>query len=313
MTIKILFLLYLSFTFFSTLCIIEISKIVHRCGSETSGLLFLSGRICYHIAMKKISFIILLSSLIFLASAPAQANDIACKTTGLASLNLTPLAVVCGAAVDAINPCEFAILILLMASMLTLEDNRKKALKTGLSFVAAIFIAYFLMGVGLLQFIRTYTLSFADYFYKIVGVLAIIIGLLNIKDYFWYGGGGFIMEVPQRWRPKMKGLIRKITTPWGGLLIGLLVSLFLLPCTSGPYVVILGILAAKTEFFKTLLYLIVYNLIFIAPMLAIVLAIYFGLSPERAEAWRKEKLRLLHLIAGIALILLGVAILTGWI
>lgn len=243
---------------------------------------------------------------------PAQASESACQT-GLASLNLTPVAVVCGAALDAINPCEFAILILLMASMLILDDTRKKALRTGLSFVAAVFIAYFLMGVGLLEFIRVYTLSFADYFYKIVGVLAIVIGALNIKDYFWYGGGGFLMEVPQRWRPKMKELIRSVTTPLGGFLVGLIVSLFLLPCTSGPYVVILGLLASKTNLFNAIIYLIVYNLIFIAPMLAIVLAMYYGLPPEKAENWRKSKIRLLHLIAGIVLVALGVFILAGWI
>ena len=121
------------------------------------------------------------------------------------------------------------------------------------------------------------------------------------------------MEVPQRWRPKMKGLIRGVTNPFGAFAVGLLVSLFLLPCTSGPYVVILGLLAAKTTFIKAFLYLILYNLIFILPMAAIVLAIYYGLSPERAENWRQKKLRLLHLIAGVILIALGVVILGGWI
>jgi cytochrome c biogenesis protein CcdA len=261
---------------------------------------------------KKLIFITFILGLILIALPAQAAADNTCKT-GLASLNLTPVAVVCGAALDAINPCEFAILILLMASILIADDTRKKALRTGFSFVAAVFIAYFLMGVGLLEFIRVYTLSFSGIFYKIVAVAAIIIGLLNIKDYFWYGGGGFIMEVPQRWRPKMKELIRGVTTPWGGFLVGLIVSLFLLPCTSGPYVVILGLLASKTHLFNAIIYLIVYNLIFIAPMVAIVLAMYFGLPPEKAENWRKEKIRLLHLIAGLVLVALGIAMLAGWI
>lgn len=266
--------------------------------------------------MRKIcqSIIILtLLSLVFFGAAPSLAAEEACATGGLLSLNLTPWAVACGAALDAINPCEFAILILLMASLLLNNENRKKALLTGLSFIAAVFIAYFLMGVGLLEFLRAYTLSASKYFYNIVGGLAIILGLFNIKDFFWYGGGGFLMEVPQSWRPKMKGLILKITTPLGAFLTGLIVSLFLLPCTSGPYIVILGLLASKTELAKALIYLVFYNLIFIAPMLAIVLALYWGLSPERAEAWRKQKLRLLHLIAGVVLVVLGVVILGGWI
>ena len=257
------------------------------------------------------AIILSLLALSLLGAAPALANEIACQTGTSLSLNLTPWAVACVAALDAINPCEFAILILLMGSLLVNEDNRKKALKTGLSFIAAIFVAYFLMGVGLMEFLRVYTLSVSQYFYYFIGALAVILGLLNVKDYFYYGGGGFLMEVPQSWRPKMKGLILKITTPLGAFLTGLLVSLFLLPCTSGPYVIILGMLAAKTTFFQALLYLIFYNIIFIAPMLAIVLAIYWGLSPERAEAWRKQKLRLLHLIAGVILLVLGIMILGG--
>ncbi len=257
--------------------------------------------------------ILSLLTLTILGAAPALANEAVCKTGGALSLNLTPWAVACGAALDAINPCEFAILILLMGSLLLNEDNRKKALFTGLSFIGAVFIAYFLMGVGLLEFLRAYTLSVSQYFYYVIGALAIILGLLNIKDYFYYGGAGFLMEVPQSWRPRMKGLILKITTPFGAFLTGLLVSLFLLPCTSGPYVVILGMLASKTTVVQALLYLVFYNLIFIAPMLAIVLAIYWGLSPEKADAWRKQKLRLLHLIAGVVLLILGIAILGGWI
>ncbi len=257
-------------------------------------------------------FFLFIAALLFITS-PVYADEGGTCQTGLQSLNLTPVAVVCGAALDAINPCEFAILILLMASILIADDTRKKALRTGLSFVAAVFIAYFLMGVGLLEFIRVYTLSFAGIFYKIVAALAIIIGLLNIKDYFWYGGGGFIMEVPQSWRPKMKGLIRRVASPIGGFFTGLVVSLFLLPCTSGPYVVILGLLASKTTLVKAILYLVVYNLIFIAPMVAIVLAMHWGLPPERAEDWRKQKIRLLHLIAGIVLVALGLAMIFGWI
>lgn len=258
-----------------------------------------------------ISLTLVLVGLLFAPSAGASDGEV-CKT-GLQSLNLTPVAVACGAALDAINPCEFAILILLMASLLLTDENRKKALLTGLAFTAAIFIAYFLMGVGLFEFIRAYTVSFSGYFYKLVGLLAIILGLLNIKDYFWYGGGGFLMEVPRAWRPKMKGLIRRITNPAGAFLIGLLVSLFLLPCTSGPYVIILGLLASKTTLAKALIYLVFYNLIFIAPMLIIVFAMYWGLSPEKAEQWRQQKLRLLHLIAGVVLIGLGVVILAGWL
>jgi len=55
----------------------------------------------------------------------------------------------------------------------------------------------------------------------------------------------------------------------GALTAGFIVSLFLLPCTSGPYVVVLGLLAEKVELAKTFSLLVLYNLIFVAPMIAI--------------------------------------------
>lgn len=224
--------------------------------------------------------------------------------------NLTLWAVTAGALADSVNPCEFAVLILLLTAILA-SGSSKRALKAGLLFTLAIFLSYLAMGLGLYKALSVGNLP--QYFMTVIAILAILLGLLNIKDYFWYGGGGFIMEVPQRWRPKMKSLLASVTSPAGAFLIGFLVSLFLLPCTSGPYIVILGMLAERIQFATALGYLIYYNIIFILPMIAITLLVYKGLSVERAEEIRKGKLRLLHLIAGLILAGLGVALLAGWI
>ena len=140
-----------------------------------------------------------------------------------------------------------------------------------------------------------------------------LIAFINIKDYFSYGGGGFIMEVPQSWRPKMKALIKSITTPFGAFFSGLLVSLFLLPCTSGPYIIILSLLAKQDSQTLNLAYLLLYNLVFILPFILITFIMYFGFSVQKAEETRRAKLRLLHLIAGVLMVILGAAILFGWI
>ena len=109
----------------------------------------------------------------------------------------------------------------------------------------------------------------------------------------------------------MKKLIGSITSPLGAFLIGFLVSLFLLPCTSGPYIVILGMLAKRTLLVKTVSYLLLYNAIFVLPMLLITLAVYKGFDPKRAEAIRQKRLRTLHLIAGIIMLAMGIVIITG--
>ena len=219
---------------------------------------------------------------------------------------LTVPAVISAAAVDAINPCAFAVLIILLTTILAAK-SRRKALFSGLAFSLSIYIAYFLMGVGLFSAIQATGLSHV--FYAIVAVLAIFVGLLNLKDYLWYGKW-FVMEVPRTWRPKMKALIRSVTSVPGAFFMGFVVSLFLLPCTSGPYIVILGLLANTATRNHAFMLLLLYNFIFIIPMIGITLAIYFGIATtEKAEQWRTSKLKTLHLIAGVIILLLGIGML----
>ena len=227
---------------------------------------------------------------------------------------LTIPIVITTAAVDAINPCAFAVLIILLTTILA-SKIRTRALYAGLAFTMAIYISYFLMGLGLYSAIQAAGLT--RLFYGIVAVLAIFIGLFNLKDYFWYGRY-FTMEVPKTWRPKMKALIKGITSVPGAFLIGFVVSLFLLPCTSGPYIIILGLLAEITTRNYAILLLLLYNLIFILPMLIITFGISFGITTtEKAEQWRQSKLKILHLITGAIILLIGiimiVALLLGYI
>ena len=160
------------------------------------------------------------------------------------------------------------------------------------------------MGIGLYSAIQATGISHS--FFWIVAILAIIVGIFNLKDYLWYGRW-FVMEVPMSWRPKLQALLKSVTSVPGAFLIGFAVSLFLLPCTSGPYIVILGLLAKVATHNYALLLLLLYNLVFILPMLIITLLVYFGFTTtKKAEEWRKSKLTFLHLITGVILILLGI-------
>ena len=106
--------------------------------------------------------------------------------------HLTLTAVVTAAAVDAINPCAFAVLIILITAVLG-AGSRHRALYAGLAFSLPIFISYYLMGLGVYSAVEAAGATQA--LYVVVGVLAILIGLFNLKDYLWYGRW-FVMEVP---------------------------------------------------------------------------------------------------------------------
>ena len=114
------------------------------------------------------------------------------------------------------------------------------------------------------------------------------------------------MEVPQRWRPKMKALINGTTSPKGAFVVGLIVAFFLTPCTAGPYFVFSGIIS-QVSLLAALPYLILYMLIFIAPMLAITFITYFGFAKtENMSDWRERNSPKLHLIAGVLMLAIGI-------
>lgn len=232
----------------------------------------------------------------------------ASPTERLKTLSL--VTIISAALVDSINPCAIAVLLILMSALL-MTGGRKRALFAGLAFTTSIYISYLLFGLGLFAAIQITGLAY--WFAKVVGAIAILIGLANLKDFFWYGGGGFVMEIPQSWRPTLKAMLGRVTSPFGAFLMGFAVCLFELPCTGGPYIFILGMLAERSTLAYALPLLLLYNVFFVLPLLAMTGMLYLGFtSVEKATAWKDRNLRALHLVAGIVLIALGVIVVAGW-
>jgi cytochrome c biogenesis protein CcdA len=219
------------------------------------------------------------------------------------------------AAVDAVNPCALAVLALILIGILTHNPREKrKVLLAGMAFTAAIYVTYFLYGLIIIQAFRTAVDAMAGarlYLYKILGGIAIILGILNVKDVFRYRPGGLATEMPVSWRPRVRKITSAATGTRGAFVIGIFVTLFLLPCTIGPYLIAGGILSAS-DLIGTIPWLLVYNIIFVLPMIAITLAIYAGYSTvENVSGWKDRNIRYLHFMAGIIMFLLGIVMLLG--
>jgi cytochrome c biogenesis protein CcdA len=218
---------------------------------------------------------------------------------------------------DSVNPCAIAVLAMVLVVILIQNpDKRKKILYAGLAFISAVYIGYLFYGVVIVQILRSFNewiLNYSPLFYNGFAILAMIIGALNIKDYFIYKPGGIATEMPIFMRPKVKRMIQKRTSPGGAFVIGFLVTLFLLPCTIGPYIIASGILCEKGILgsFPWLLY---YNLVFVLPMLIIVGLISVGFTKvDKVSGWKDRNIRILHLVAGILLFGVGIALLMGWL
>jgi hypothetical protein len=203
-----------------------------------------------------------------------------------------------------------------MAMLLQDPKARYRILAGGFMFALAVFILYFLYGLIMIQFFSHLipeTGLISSYIFKGFGIIAISLGVLNFKDFLKYKPGGIATEMPLSLRPKVKSLIAKATSPKGAFVVGLLVTVFLLPCTIGPYIIASGKLSVM-QFLHTIPLLLLYNAIFVAPMIAITLIIYFGLATiEKISGWKETNIRYLHLIEAIILIIIGILMFTGLI
>ena len=218
--------------------------------------------------------------------------------------------IIAAALADSINPCVFGVLIFLLAYMTAIFKNKAKMLIAGLIYITAVYITYFLIGIGLLTL--AYTAGLAKPFYWFAAIVSIGAGIFEIKDYFWYGKGFSLQMIPggaeriKRYSKTMQRMEEK--HPALGLLIAGLLGIFVvfveLPCTGAPYLAILGLLSAGS-YTNGIPLLLLYNLIFILPLFVIVSLVYFGHTSKMLEKWRKEHRGLMRLGIGLFLIVLG--------
>ena len=209
---------------------------------------------------------------------------------------------------DSINPCAFAVMLLLLTAILSKSKDKKKALMSGLAFSLAVFITYFLLWIWIFKLL--WTMKSLTVLKRIVWIIWILVWLANIKDYFRYWKW-FIMEVPLAWRPAMQKIVKKVTSPIWAFLIWIVISLFLLPCSSGPYLTILWFLSAENQAMTTrwYIYLTIYNIIFVLPMIAIAVIVWFGFaSAEKIWAFKNKNTKLIHLIVWLLMLGLGLYI-----
>ncbi|HTY44324.1 MAG TPA: hypothetical protein VMC80_03710 [Patescibacteria group bacterium] len=221
------------------------------------------------------------------------------------------------ALVNSVNPCQIAVLILVLVTILMQNpENKKRLLYSGLAFISAVYIGYLFYGMVLVQLFQTFTETLKQgsiYLKYAIATLSMLVGGLQIKDFLFYRKGSFATEMPIWMMGKAKRTIQKITSPLGAFITGFIITLFLGPCTIAPLVVAteslsqLGILGA-------LPWLLYFNFIVILPLIIITFVIYKGfITAESVAQWRDRNVRILHLIAGILLLGVGFALLMGWI
>ena len=216
---------------------------------------------------------------------------------------LLPLVAV-SALIDSINPCAFSILLLTIAFLLSMGKFRSSILKIGGLYILGIFIIYMLIGLGILQTLHIF--STPHFMAKVGATLLVAFGVINAVNVL-FPGFPIKLRVPTGAHQKMAELMAKASLPTA-FLLGVLVGLCEFPCTGGPYLMVLGLLHDTATYTKGLTYLLLYNLIFILPLAIILLLASDSTLLEKVKTWQRQENKTMRLGAGIAMIVLGIAI-----
>lgn len=217
--------------------------------------------------------------------------------------HLPTLGLVLGsAAIDSINPCAIGVLILMISMMLAGKKSVGRVVLLGGMYILAIFITYLLAGLGILYFLASIPLLVTEYLSIIIGSLIVIFGLVEVKDFFWYGRG-FSLGIPTAFIKKIHELSKNISIA-GVMLTGAFVAGVELPCTGAPYLAIITVLSVNFNLIAFLM-LVLYNIVFVLPLVVILLLVAGGVKLHVVKTWKQEARGFMRLLIGLLLVFLG--------
>jgi cytochrome c-type biogenesis protein len=213
---------------------------------------------------------------------------------------LLPLVVV-AALIDSVNPCAFSILLLTMAFLLSVGKLRSSVLQIGIAYIAGLFFVYFMIGLGLLQTLHLFD---TPHFMATVGaVLLVALGVINIANEF-VPAFPIKLAIPHSAHRRMAVLMERASIPTA-VALGALVGICEFPCTGGPYLMAVGLLHDHATYYAGVGYLLLYNAIFVLPLVLILLIASNGAMLAKVQQWQQEKRRAMRLGGGSAMIALG--------
>lgn len=216
------------------------------------------------------------------------------------------LPIVVGAAViDSINPCAFGVLIFMLAYLAQSVKTKGMMLTHGLLYIFAVFLTYFLAGLFLLPIINQLGKA-SVVAYLVIAAIIMIAGLIEIKDFFWYGRWFSLGIIPSE-AERIKLYVKKIgDKPYTAFFLGIFVALVELPCTGAVYIAILSLMSLAGVTASNVTLLVLYNIIFVLPLAAILIAVTAGTSTHKFEKWRQKYKGLMRLLIGLTLLGLGI-------
>ncbi|MEJ2439979.1 MAG: hypothetical protein P8Z72_09960 [Gammaproteobacteria bacterium] len=227
-----------------------------------------------------------------------------------AGVSSLPLITVLIAGVDAFNPCAFFVLLFLLSLMLH-SGGRRRMLLVGGIFVFASGLLYFLFMSAWLNLFRA--IGHLDAITLAAGLVALLVGMINIKDYFWFRRG-LSLTISEQAKPRlfqrMRRLLQARSLPTMLLAasgLALFANLYEFLCTAGFPMVYTRILTlshlSDVEYYA---YLLLYNLVYVIPLFLIVIVFVISMGVRKLQQGEGRVLKLLSgtMMLGLGLVLL---------
>ena len=221
--------------------------------------------------------------------------------------------VLVAAVVDGINPCAFTVLLLFITALLgTLkagESNvgtiRSRMLGLGGIYIGAVFLTYLALGVGLLKTLDFFTRQHLPA--RIGAVVAILFGLWMLKDYF-LPDLGWRLQAPGRVGELARQAAKKASIP-GLVISGFLIGMCTVPCSGAVYLGVLSLLALQPTKMLGYSYLLLYNIVFILPLVIILILASAKPTLGKLAHWNLHHKEWVRLVLGAGVVVMGLMIL----
>ncbi|MDD5429330.1 MAG: hypothetical protein PHE97_01260, partial [Candidatus Omnitrophica bacterium] len=223
---------------------------------------------------------------------------------------------------DGINPCAFAVIVFFISFLAVYGYRRKEIVYVGSFYCLAVFLTYLLIGLGLFKFL--YAASnihfFIKGFYYFVAFFCFVMGLAALYDYFRFqktkDSREAILQLPGFLKKRINFVIGSrlrhregrsvVSLIFTSFIVGVLVSLLEAVCTGQVYVpTIVFILKDTSLRLKAWVYLILYNLMFILPLVFIFLLSLAGVKSIVFNRFLKKHLGIIKLIMALVFFALG--------
>ncbi|MFZ2150183.1 MAG: cytochrome c biogenesis protein CcdA [Minisyncoccia bacterium] len=256
--------------------------------------------------MKKIIIIVsvvlvVFVSIVILKNSPATASII--WSLSREGTWLLPLLLV-SALLDSVHPCSFSILLITIAFLFGIQLSRKKILQLGGTYIAGIFTAYFLIGLGILKVLHLFNTP--HFMGKLGATLLITFGVVNLINRF-FPQFPLKLKIPSVAHGAMSKLMDTASFPavFG---LGLLVGICQFPCMGGPYLMVIGLLRDQVTYMSGFGYLLLYNLILVVPLAAVLFVSADKLLVDKVQLWKRDNIGSVKLWTGIGMIIIGILI-----